>query len=106
MVIRPDTNFVMIGERTNVTGSRRFLNLIKKNDYQTAVEVAADQVRNGANLIDVNMDEAMLDSEQAMTTFLNLIATEPEIARVPIVIDSSRWSVIEAGLRLVRGEGS
>ncbi len=104
MVIRPDTNFVMIGERTNVTGSRRFLNLIKKNDYQTAVEVAADQVRNGANLIDVNMDEAMLDSEQAMTTFLNLIATEPEIARVPIVIDSSRWSVIEAGLRCVQGK--
>ncbi|MEE9229518.1 MAG: methionine synthase [Acidobacteriota bacterium] len=104
MVIQPDTNFVMIGERTNVTGSRRFLNLIKKNDYQTAVEVAADQVRNGANLIDVNMDEGLLESEKAMTTFLNLIATEPEIARVPIVIDSSRWSVIEAGLRCVQGK--
>ncbi|MDJ0847342.1 MAG: methionine synthase [Myxococcota bacterium] len=103
--IRPESNFTMIGERTNVTGSRRFANLIKKDDYQTAVEVALDQVRSGANLIDVNMDEGMLDSEQAMTTFLNLIATEPEVARVPIVIDSSKWSVIEAGLKCVQGKG-
>jgi 5-methyltetrahydrofolate--homocysteine methyltransferase len=103
--IRPDSNFTMIGERTNVTGSRRFANLIKKNDYQTAVEVALDQVRSGANLIDVNMDEGMLDSEQAMTTFLNLIATETEVARVPIVVDSSKWSVIQAGLKCVQGKG-
>ncbi|MEE9218033.1 MAG: methionine synthase [Acidobacteriota bacterium] len=104
MVIRPDTGFVMIGERTNVTGSRRFLNLIKKQDYQTALEVALDQVRNGANLIDINMDEAMLDSESVMVTFLNLIATEPEITRVPIMIDSSKWSVIQAALRCIQGK--
>jgi 5-methyltetrahydrofolate--homocysteine methyltransferase len=103
--IRPDSNFTMIGERTNVTGSRRFANLIKKDDYATAVEVALDQVRGGANLLDVNMDEGMLDSEQAMTTFLNLIATEPEIARVPFMVDSSKWSVIEAGLKCVQGKG-
>ena len=105
LAIRPDSNFLMIGERTNVTGSRRFANLIKKDDYATAVEVALDQVRGGANIIDVNMDEGMLDSEQAMTTFLNLIATEPEVARVPIMIDSSKWSVIEAGLKCVQGRG-
>jgi 5-methyltetrahydrofolate--homocysteine methyltransferase len=103
--IRPDSNFTMIGERTNVAGSRRFANLIKKGDLQAAVEVAVDQVRGGANLIDVNMDEALLDSERAMTTFLNLIATEPEVARVPIMIDSSKWSVIEAGLKCVQGKG-
>jgi len=103
--IRADSNFMMIGERTNVTGSRRFANLIKKSDYTTAVEVALDQVRGGANIIDVNMDEGMLDSEQCMTTFLNLIATEPEVARVPVMIDSSKWSVIEAGLRCVQGRG-
>jgi len=102
--IRPDTNFVMIGERTNVTGSARFAKLVKAADYGTAVEVALDQVRSGANLIDVNMDEGMLDSEQAMTTFLNLLATEPEVARVPFVIDSSKWSVIEAGLKCVQGK--
>ncbi|MDJ0864648.1 MAG: methionine synthase [Myxococcota bacterium] len=102
--IRPESNFIMIGERTNVTGSRRFANLIKKDDYQTALEVAAEQVRSGANLIDVNMDEAMLDSEAAMETFLKLVAGEPEISRVPIVIDSSRWSVIEAGLKCVQGK--
>jgi 5-methyltetrahydrofolate--homocysteine methyltransferase len=103
--IRADSNFMMIGERTNVTGSRRFANLIKKDDYTTAVEVALDQVRGGANIIDVNMDEGMLDSEQCMTTFLNLIATEPEVARVPVMIDSSKWSVIEAGLQCVQGRG-
>ncbi|AUX24784.1 methionine synthase [Sorangium cellulosum] len=105
LVIRPDTNFLMIGERTNVTGSARFMELIKKGDFTTALEVALDQVRGGANILDVNMDEGMLDSEQAMTTFLNLIATEPEIARIPIMIDSSRWSVIEAGLKCVQGKG-
>ncbi len=102
--IRPDTNFTLIGERTNVTGSRKFARLIKKGDYGAALDVARDQVRGGANLIDVNMDEGMLDSEQAMTTFLNLIATEPEIAAVPVVVDSSKWSVIEAGLKCVQGK--
>ena len=105
LTIRPDSNFQMIGERTNVTGSAKFARLIKNNDYAAAVQVAAEQVRNGANLIDVNMDEGMLDSEQAMTTFLNYIATEPEIARVPVMIDSSKWSVLEAGLKCVQGKG-
>jgi len=105
LAIRPDSNFTMIGERTNVTGSRRFARLITDGDYAAAVDVALDQVRGGANILDVNMDEGMLDSEQAMTTFLNLIATEPEIARVPIVVDSSKWSVLEAGLRCIQGKG-
>jgi 5-methyltetrahydrofolate--homocysteine methyltransferase len=103
-VFRPDVNFVMIGERTNVTGSKRFAELIKKGDYTTALEVALDQVRGGANILDVNMDEGMLDSEKVMTTFLNLVATEPEIARLPIMVDSSKWSVIEAGLKCVQGK--
>ncbi|MCS6915633.1 MAG: methionine synthase, partial [Myxococcota bacterium] len=104
LTIRPDTNFVMIGERTNVTGSARFAEMVRKGDWQRAVEVALEQVRGGANIIDVNMDEAMLDSEQAMTTFLNYLATEPEVARVPVMIDSSKWSVIEAGLKCVQGK--
>jgi 5-methyltetrahydrofolate--homocysteine methyltransferase len=97
-------NFVMIGERTNVTGSARFRKLIEANDYAAALEVARQQVENGANMLDVNMDEGMLDSEAAMATFLNLIAAEPDIARVPIMIDSSKWSVIEAGLKCVQGK--
>jgi 5-methyltetrahydrofolate--homocysteine methyltransferase len=104
LTIRPDSNFQMIGERTNVTGSQRFARLIRAGDYGEAARVALDQVRGGANLIDVNMDEGMLDSERAMTEFLNYIATEPEIARVPIVIDSSKWSVILAGLKCVQGK--
>jgi 5-methyltetrahydrofolate--homocysteine methyltransferase len=104
LTIGRDTGFVMIGERTNVTGSRRFAKLIKANDYDRALNVAVSQVRNGANIIDVNMDEGMLDSEQAMRTFLNLIASEPEVARVPIMIDSSKWSVISAGLECVQGK--
>ncbi|MEU9832343.1 methionine synthase [Streptosporangium sp. NPDC048047] len=103
--IGEDTGFVMIGERTNVTGSARFRRLIEAGDHQAAVDVALEQVRGGANLLDVNMDADLLDSERAMTTFLNLIATEPEVARVPIMIDSSRWSVLEAGLRCVQGKG-
>jgi 5-methyltetrahydrofolate--homocysteine methyltransferase len=99
------STFSMVGERTNITGSARFAELIRKDDYTTAVEVALDQVRGGANVLDVNMDEGMLDSEKAMTTFLNLIATEPEIARIPVMIDSSKWSVIEAGLKCVQGKG-
>jgi 5-methyltetrahydrofolate--homocysteine methyltransferase len=102
--IFPGSSFTMIGERTNVTGSRKFAKLVIDGDFTTALEVAADQVRNGANIIDINMDEGMLDSEQAMTTFLNMVATEPEIARVPIMIDSSKWSVIEAGLKCVQGK--
>jgi 5-methyltetrahydrofolate--homocysteine methyltransferase len=105
LTIREDSNFQMIGERTNVTGSARFARLIKAGNYTEAAQVAADQVRGGANMIDVNMDEGMLESERAMTTFLNYIATEPEIARVPIVVDSSKWSVIEAGLKCVQGKG-
>jgi 5-methyltetrahydrofolate--homocysteine methyltransferase len=105
LTIRPESNFQMIGERTNVTGSARFARLIKSGNYTEAVSVAVEQVRGGANMIDVNMDEGMLDSEQAMTTFLNFIATEPEIARVPVMIDSSRWTVLEAGLKCVQGKG-
>ncbi len=103
-VMREDSNFTMIGERTNVTGSRRFAKLIRNDDYETAVEVALDQVRGGANVIDINLDEGLLDGEAAMTRFLNLIASEPEIARVPIMVDSSKLSVIEAGLRCVQGK--
>jgi 5-methyltetrahydrofolate--homocysteine methyltransferase len=104
LTIRSDSNFQMIGERTNVTGSARFARLIKSGQYGEAASVAAEQVRNGANMIDVNMDEGMLESERAMTTFLNLIATDPEIARVPVMIDSSRWSVLEAGLKCLQGK--
>jgi 5-methyltetrahydrofolate--homocysteine methyltransferase len=103
--IRPDTNFVMIGERTNVTGSKRFADLVRAGDYATALEVALDQVRGGANVLDVNMDEGMLDSEAAMRRFLSLLAAEPEIARLPIMIDSSKWSVLEAGLEHLQGKG-
>jgi 5-methyltetrahydrofolate--homocysteine methyltransferase len=103
--ITPDTGFVMIGERTNVTGSAKFRRLIEADNWAAAGEVALEQVRGGANLLDVNMDADLLDSEQAMTSFLNLIATEPEIARLPIMIDSSRWSVLEAGLKCVQGKG-
>ncbi len=104
LIIRPETNFVMVGERTNVTGSAKFRKLITEGDYPSAVSVALQQVRSGANIIDINMDEGMLDAEKAMTTFLNLIGAEPEIARVPFMIDSSKWSAIEAGLKCVQGK--
>jgi 5-methyltetrahydrofolate--homocysteine methyltransferase len=103
--IFPDANFVMIGERTNVTGSARFRRLIEANDFQEAVDVALEQVRGGANILDVNMDADLLESEQVMTTFLNLLATEPEVARIPIMVDSSKWSVLEAGLKCLQGKG-
>jgi 5-methyltetrahydrofolate--homocysteine methyltransferase len=103
--ITPETNFVMIGERTNVTGSARFRRLIEGDVFQEALNVALEQVRGGANLLDVNMDADLLDGVQAMTTFLNLIATEPEVARLPIMVDSSRWSVLEAGLKCLQGKG-
>ncbi len=105
LVIRPDTNFVNIGERTNVTGSPRFAELIGKGDYDKALAVARQQVEGGAQMIDVNMDEAMLDSEKCMTTFLNALGSEPDIARVPVLVDSSKWSVIEAGLKCLQGKG-
>jgi len=105
LTLRPESNFLMVGERTNVTGSARFRRLIKEEDFDTALDVALEQVRGGANVIDVNMDEGLLDSEACMTTFLNLIATEPEIARVPIMVDSSKWSVIQAGLKCLQGKG-
>ena len=105
LTIRPETNFVNIGERTNVTGSPKFAKLILAGDFEPAVAIARQQVENGAQVIDVNMDEALLDSEKAITTFLNLVASEPEIARVPVMIDSSKWSVIEAGLKCVQGKG-
>jgi len=98
------TNFVNVGERTNVTGSAAFKKMILAGDYARAVEVARSQVENGAQVVDVNMDEGLLDAEYAMTTFLKLIAAEPDIARVPIMIDSSKWSVIEAGLKCVSGK--
>src|SRR5579872_2638461 len=96
--------FVNIGERTNVTGSARFRKLVAEGDYTAALAVARQQVEAGAQVLDVNMDEGLLDSERAMTTFLNLIASEPDIARVPIMIDSSKWDVIEAGLKCVQGK--
>ncbi len=105
LVITPELNFVNIGERTNVTGSAKFRRLIKEDRFEDAVDVARQQVANGAQIIDVNMDEGLIDSEAAMTRFLNLIASEPDIARVPVMIDSSKWSVIEAGLRCLQGKG-
>src|ERR1700751_5856121 len=102
--ITPEFGFAVIGERTNITGSPKFSKLILGDDFDGALAVARQQVQGGANILDVNMDEAMIDSEAAMTRFLNLIASEPEIARIPIMIDSSKWSVIEAGLKCVQGK--
>ncbi|MBB3772100.1 5-methyltetrahydrofolate--homocysteine methyltransferase [Angulomicrobium tetraedrale] len=103
--LTPIIPFVNVGERTNVTGSARFRKLITNGDYTAALAVARDQVENGAQVIDINMDEGLLDSQQAMVTFLNLLAAEPDIARVPIMVDSSKWSVIEAGLKCIQGKG-
>jgi 5-methyltetrahydrofolate--homocysteine methyltransferase len=104
LTLRPESNFIMIGERTNVTGSKKFSRLILSENYEEAIAVAREQVEAGANIIDVNMDEGMLDGEAAMTKFLNLVSAEPEISRVPIMVDSSKWSVIEAGLKCVQGK--
>ena len=104
LIITPDSVFVNVGERTNVTGSRKFLRLIKEEKYDEALDIARQQVEGGAQIIDVNMDEGMLDGEYAMTKFLNLIAAEPDISRVPIMIDSSKWEIIEAGLKVVQGK--
>jgi len=105
LIITPETNFVNVGERTNVTGSARFKRLILEDKYDEALEVALDQVRGGAQILDVNMDEGMLDGKAAMVRFLNLIASEPEIARIPIMLDSSKWEIIEAGLQCIQGKG-
>jgi len=105
LAIEPGRLFVNVGERTNVTGSAKFRKLIEAGDYAAALAIARDQVANGAQLIDVNMDEGMLDSRSAMVTFLNLVASEPDIARVPVMVDSSKWSIIEAGLRCLQGKG-
>src|SRR6202166_4729215 len=96
--------FIVVGERTNVTGSAKFRKLIEAGDYDAALAVAREQVESGANVLDVNMDEGLLDSEKAMTTFLNLIAAEPDISRVPVMLDSSKWPVIEAGLKCAQGK--
>ncbi|KJV30299.1 methionine synthase [Luteibacter yeojuensis] len=105
LVLTPDLNFINVGERTNVTGSAQFRKLVKEGRYEEAVDVARQQVENGAQIIDINMDEGLIDSEAAMTRFVNLISSEPDIARVPIMVDSSKWSVIEAGLRCMQGKG-
>src|SRR5690606_5180225 len=105
LVITPELNFINVGERTNVTGSARFKKLIKEDRFDEAVEVARQQVASGAQILDVNMDEGLIDSEKAMTRFLNLIAAEPDIARIPVMVDSSKWSVIEAGLKCLQGKG-
>ena len=103
--IAEDTLFVNVGERTNVTGSKAFARMILNGQFEEALAVARQQVENGAQVVDVNMDEAMLDSQAAMVKFLNLMASEPDIARVPVMVDSSKWSVIEAGLRCLQGKG-
>ena len=105
LIVTPESNFVNVGERTNVTGSRAFLRMIKEGDFDAALSVAREQVEGGAQIIDVNMDEGMIDGVEAMTKFLNLIASEPDIARVPVMIDSSKWEIIEAGLKCVQGKG-
>ncbi len=103
--VTPESNFINIGERTNVTGSRKFLRLIENNNYDKAIDIAREQVIGGAQIIDINMDEGMIDGVEAMTKFLNLIAAEPDISRVPIMIDSSKWEIIETGLKLIQGKG-
>ena len=104
LVVTPESNFINVGERTNVTGSKKFLRLIKEQKFDEALEVARHQVEGGAQIIDVNMDEGMIDGVEAMIKFLNLIASEPDIAKLPIMIDSSKWEIIEAGLQVVQGK--
>src|ERR1700676_3049102 len=106
LVVRPSMNFVNVGERTNITGSKKFARLIRENKYEEALVVARNQVENGAQILDVNMDDALLDGEKAMTHYLNLIQSEPDIAKIPIMIDSSKFSIIQAGLKCVQGKCS
>ena len=105
LVLTPGSNFVNVGERTNVTGSKAFLRMIKSGDFEAALSVARDQVEGGAQIIDVNMDEGMIDGKEAMVRFLNLMAAEPDISRVPVMVDSSKWEIIEAGLKCIQGKG-
>src|SRR5882724_7251091 len=104
LTVRPEMNFVNIGERTNVTGSKKFARLIREGNYEEALSVARQQVESGAQILDVNMDDALLDGEKAMTTFLNLLQAEPDIAKIPVMIDSSKFNIIEAGLKCVQGK--
>src|SRR6266508_2442820 len=104
LVVRPESNFINIGERTNVTGSKKFARLIRENKYEEALSVSRQQVENGAQILDINMDDALLDGVKAMTTFLNLVQSEPDIAKIPIMIDSSKFEIIEAGLKCVQGK--
>src|SRR5665213_677095 len=104
LVVRPETNFINVGERTNVTGSKKFARLIREGNLEEALSVARQQVENGAQILDVNMDDALLDGEKAMTTFLNLMQAEPDIAKIPVMIDSSKFNIIEAGLKCVQGK--
>src|ERR1700730_6782184 len=104
LVVRPDTNFVNVGERTNVTGSKKFARLVRDGKYDEAISVARQQVESGAQVLDVNMDDALLDGVKAMTIYLNLLQSEPDIARIPVMIDSSKFAIIEAGLKCVQGK--
>src|SRR5947209_17269509 len=104
LIVRPETNFVNVGERTNVTGSKKFARLIRENKYEEALSVARQQVESGAQVLDVNMDDALLDGVKAMSTFLNLLQAEPDIAKIPVMIDSSKFEIIEAGWKCVRGK--
>src|ERR1700750_2984512 len=104
LVVRPETNFVNVGERTNVTGSKKFARLVREGQYEEALSVARQQVESGAQILDVNMDDALLDGEKAMQTYLNLLQAEPDIAKIPIMLDSSKFSIIEAGLKCVQGK--
>ncbi len=104
LVITPESNFINVGERTNVAGSKMFLRLIKERNFEAALAVARDQVENGAQIIDINMDDGLIDGKEAMVKFLNLVIAEPDISRVPIMIDSSKWEIIEAGLQVVQGK--
>ena len=104
LVVRPDSNFVNVGERTNVTGSRKFARLIREEQYEEALSVARHQVENGAQILDVNMDDALLDGVKVMTKFINLLQAEPDIAKIPIMLDSSKFEIIEAGLKCIQGK--
>ena len=104
LIIDENSNFINVGERTNVAGSRKFLRLIKEENFEEALDIARDQVEGGAQIIDINMDDGMIDGKESMVRFLHLIMAEPDISRVPIMIDSSKWDIIEAGLQVVQGK--